>query len=159
MGLGFDVHRLAAGRPLRLGGVEIPFDRGPVGHSDGDALLHAITDALLGAAGLGDIGGLFPDSDPRFAGADSRELLRQAHALVRGRGFEVEFIDAVIIAEAPRIAPYREAIVASIRSVLDLPRLSISVKGKSMEGLGAVGSGEAVACLATATVRHTGSSS
>ena len=154
VGLGFDIHPLVAGRPLRLGGVVIPHDRGLAGHSDGDALLHAITDALLGAAELGDIGTLFPDTDPAFEGADSRALLRRAYALVRERGWAVTFVDAVVIAEAPRIAPYREAMAASIREALEAPGLPISIKGKSAEGLGAVGRGEAIACLATATLRR-----
>ena len=156
VGLGFDVHPLVPGRPLRLGGVTIPYERGLAGHSDGDALLHAIVDALLGAAELGDIGTLFPDTDPAFEGVDSRELLRQAYARVQARGWIVSFIDAVVIAEAPRIAPYREAMVAAIREALGVPALPISIKGKSAEGLGAVGRGEAIACLATATLRRTG---
>lgn len=154
VGLGFDIHPLVEGRPLRLGGVAIPYERGLAGHSDGDALLHAIIDALLGAAELGDIGTLFPDTDPAFESADSRALLREAYARVRRRRFEVCFIDAVIIAEAPRIAPYREAMVAAIREALQAPELPISIKGKSAEGLGVVGQREAIACLATATLRR-----
>lgn len=156
VGLGFDIHPLVEGRPLRLGGVTIPFERGLAGHSDGDALLHALADALLGGACLGDIGTLFPDTAPELEGADSRLLLREAYARVRERGFRVTFVDAVIIAEAPRMGPYREAMAAQIREALAEPDLAISIKGKRAEGLGDIGQGRAVACLVTATMRREG---
>ncbi|HEY8425421.1 MAG TPA: 2-C-methyl-D-erythritol 2,4-cyclodiphosphate synthase [Limnochordales bacterium] len=156
VGLGFDIHPLVEGRPLRLGGVTIPFERGLAGHSDGDALLHALTDALLGGACLGDIGTLFPDTAPELEGADSRTLLREAYARVRERGFRVAFVDAVVIAEAPRIGPHREAMVAQIREALGEPDLAISIKGKRAEGLGDIGQRRAIACLVTATLRRVG---
>lgn len=154
VGLGFDVHPLVEGRPLRLGGVEIPGTRGLAGHSDGDALLHALIDALLGPAELGDIGTLFPDTDPAYRDADSRRLLKEAHARVRARGWEVVFVDAVVVAQAPRIAPYREAMAAAIREALGSPGLGVSIKGKTAQGLDAVGRAEAIACLVSATLRR-----
>lgn len=156
VGLGFDIHPLVPGRSLRLGGVVIPFEMGLAGHSDGDALLHAIIDALLGAAELGDIGTLFPDTAPELRGADSRGLLRETAARVRARGFEIAFIDAVVIAEAPQVAPWREAMVSAVREALGQPALPVSIKGKRAEGIGEVGRGRAIACLATVTLRRTG---
>ncbi len=148
-GLGWDLHRLVAGRPLVVGGVEIPHDRGEDGHSDGDALLHAITDALLGAAALGDIGEMFPPSDPAWKDADSRKLLAAALFRVRAAGWEIVNVDAVIALERPRILPHREAIRASIAETLGVGPERVSVKAKTSEGVDAVGSGEAIACWAT----------
>lgn len=150
VGQGFDVHALVAGRKLILGGVEIPFERGLLGHSDADVLLHAITDALLGAAGLGDIGRLFPDTDPRFAGADSRVLLREALSLVRRAGWRVGNIDATIIAQAPRISPHAEAMQANIAADLGIAVDTVNIKGKTTEHLGFTGRGEGIAAQAVA---------
>lgn len=154
VGLGFDVHRLVAGRPLRLGGVDVPFEAGLVGHSDGDVLLHAITDAVLGAAGLGDIGTLFPDTDPRLKGADSREFLREAVRLARRSGFSVTYVDAVVVAERPRLAPYAAAMAAAIRDATGPPEPGVSVKFKTAEGLGVVGAGQAMAAWAAVVARR-----
>lgn len=150
VGLGCDIHALVPGRPLILGGVTIPFHMGLHGHSDADALLHAITDALLGAAGMGDIGGMFPDSDARWKGADSRVLLREALAAVRAAGWRVGNVDCTVIAQAPRIAPHAAAMRANIAADLDVPVGSVSIKGKTAERLGFVGRGEGVATEAVA---------
>jgi 2-C-methyl-D-erythritol 4-phosphate cytidylyltransferase/2-C-methyl-D-erythritol 2,4-cyclodiphosphate synthase len=150
VGQGFDVHALVEGRPLILGGVSIPHTHGLLGHSDADALLHAITDAILGAAGLGDIGRHFPDSDPRFAGIDSRDLLRAAHQRVREAGWMVVNIDATIHAQAPRIGPYAAAMVANIAADCAIAPNRVNVKGKTNESLGFLGrrEGIAVTCVA-----------
>ena len=147
-GIGFDSHRFAAGRRLLLGGVEIPSELGLAGHSDADVLAHAITDALLGAAGLGDIGQHFPDTDATWKDADSMDLLRDVVARVREAGFEPVHVDATVMLERPKIAPHREAIVASLAAVLG----SVSVKATTGEGMGFVGRGEGAAALAVATI-------
>jgi 2-C-methyl-D-erythritol 4-phosphate cytidylyltransferase/2-C-methyl-D-erythritol 2,4-cyclodiphosphate synthase len=149
VGTGFDIHRMEAGRRCVLGGVEIPSERGPAGHSDGDAVLHALGDAILGAAGLDDLGTLFPDTDPRYAGADSRELLRQCAARAREAGFRLCNADCVVVLERPKLAPHRAAIRASIAKILGLDASAVNVKGKTAEGLGALGSGDAVAVQCT----------
>jgi 2-C-methyl-D-erythritol 2,4-cyclodiphosphate synthase len=146
IGLGTDLHRLVPGRKLILGGVEIPFDKGLAGHSDADAVLHSLTDALLGAAGLPDIGELFPDTDPRYMAADSRALLAEALALVRTQGWTVVNADLVIHAEEPRLSPHKEAIRRSLAALLGVPPERVGVKAKTNEGLDAVGRGEAIAC-------------
>lgn len=148
IGQGLDVHKLVEGRKLILGGVEIPYEKGLLGHSDADALLHAITDAVLGAAGLGDIGRLFPDTDERFKGADSRVLLREAYARVRAAGWEVVNVDATIIAQAPKIAPHAPAMVANLAADLGIDAGCINVKGKTNERLGHLGRGEGIATQA-----------
>lgn len=148
IGQGFDVHALVAGRPLVVGGVTVPFDRGLAGHSDADVLLHAICDALLGAAALGDIGTHFSDRDPRWKGVDSRVLLRATAGMVRERGFRIVNVDTTIVAEAPRMAPHVPAMVANIESDLGLPSGSVSVKAKTSEKLGYVGRGEGIAAHA-----------
>jgi 2-C-methyl-D-erythritol 2,4-cyclodiphosphate synthase len=148
VGQGFDVHALVPGRRLIIGGVEIPFARGLLGHSDADVLLHAITDALLGAAALGDIGAMFPDTDEQHQGADSRALLREAARRVRDAGWRVGNIDATVIAERPKIAPHVEAMREAIAECTGVERLAISVKGKTMEKLGALGRGEGIAAQA-----------
>jgi len=148
IGQGFDVHQLVSGRPLVVGGVEIPHDRGLLGHSDADVLLHAICDALLGAAALGDIGKHFPDADPRYKGIDSRELLRHVAALVKERGFRVENVDATIIAQAPRMAPHIPAMVANIASDLGIAASAVNVKATTTEELGFAGRGEGIAAQA-----------
>ena len=148
IGEGYDVHALVPGRRLVLGGVEIPHTLGLLGHSDADVLLHAVTDALLGAAGLGDIGQHFPDSDDRWKGADSAELLRQALRTVQRQGWTVGNVDCTVIAQAPRLAPHREAIRRRIAELLDVDPGQINVKGKTTERLGFVGRGEGIAASA-----------
>ncbi len=152
IGQGFDVHALVEGRPLILGGVTIPFDRGLLGHSDADALLHAICDALLGAAALGDIGRHFPDTDPAFAGADSRVLLREVAKRVRAAGFSIGNVDATIIAQAPRMAPHVPAMAERIASDLGIAPDCVNVKAKTTERLGFTGRGEGIATEAIALV-------
>ena len=144
VGEGWDTHALVPGRKLLLGGVEIPFDRGLLGHSDADALLHAITDALLGGAGLGDIGRHFPDTDERFRGADSIVLLAEAHARVRQAGWEIANIDTTVIAQAPKLAPYIAAMRARIAQALDVSPDQVNVKAKTAEKLGPVGMGQSI---------------
>ncbi|MCI8679446.1 MAG: 2-C-methyl-D-erythritol 2,4-cyclodiphosphate synthase [Oscillospiraceae bacterium] len=152
IGLGYDVHRLTEGRPLVLGGVTIPFERGLLGHSDADVLLHALMDALLGAAALGDIGRLFPDSDERYRGADSRVLLREVADLLERRGFSVGNVDVTLIAQRPKIAPYVPRMRENIAADLKLPLEAVSVKATTEEGLGFTGSGEGMAAQAAATL-------
>ncbi len=148
IGQGYDVHALTPGRKLILGGVEIPYDRGLLGHSDADALLHAITDALLGAAGLGDIGGMFPDTSAQWEGADSRALLRAAMQAVGEAGWKVGNVDATIIAQAPRIAPHVAAMCANVAADLGIEATAVNVKGKTNERLGFEGRGEGIAAEA-----------
>lgn len=148
VGQGYDVHALVPGRKLVLGGVEIPHDRGLLGHSDADALLHAITDALFGAAGLGDIGRHFPDTDPAFAGADSRALLREAVRRVREAGFEVGNVDATVIAQAPKLAPHIGAMVANLAEDLGIAVGRCNVKAKTNEKLGFEGRQEGIVAQA-----------
>jgi 2-C-methyl-D-erythritol 2,4-cyclodiphosphate synthase len=149
IGQGFDVHPFSDDptRPLVLGGVRFDGAPGLAGHSDGDAIAHAVTDALLGAAGLGDIGQHFPDDDPAWAGADSVDLLRRAMADVRAAGWEPQNVDCTVVLEAPRLAPHRDAIEARLSQVVGAP---VTVKGKRAEGLGALGRREGVACFAVA---------
>jgi 2-C-methyl-D-erythritol 2,4-cyclodiphosphate synthase len=147
-GIGIDSHRFEAGRRLVLGGVEVPFELGLAGHSDADVLAHAIADALLGAAGLGDIGLHFPDTEAAWKDADSMELLRGVVARVREAGFELVHVDATVMLERPKLAPHREAIVASLADVLG----SVSVKATTGEGMGFVGRGEGAVALAIATI-------
>jgi 2-C-methyl-D-erythritol 2,4-cyclodiphosphate synthase len=147
-GIGIDSHRFAEGRRLVLGGVEIPFERGLAGHSDADVLAHAIADALLGAAGLGDIGQLFPDTDAAWKDVDSMELLRDVVGRVRAAGHELVHVDATVMLERPKLAPHREAIQASLEAVVG----SVNVKATTGEGMGFVGRGEGAAALAVATV-------
>ena len=144
IGEGWDIHRLIEGRPLVLGGVAIPHSHGLLGHSDADALLHAITDALLGAAGLGDIGQHFPDTDERFRGADSAVLLQEAAARVRAAGWQIVNIDSTIVAQAPRMAPHIAAMRERIASVLGIAAAVVNVKAKTAERLGPVGEGQAI---------------
>ncbi|MBM3977029.1 MAG: 2-C-methyl-D-erythritol 2,4-cyclodiphosphate synthase [Planctomycetes bacterium] len=148
VGLGFDVHRLVPGRPCVLGGVVLEHPTGPLGHSDGDAVLHALCDALLGAAGLDDLGTLFPDSDPRWKGADSRALTREVVGRVRARGAAIVNCDIVIATEGPRIAKHRAALRESIAGLLGIEPAAVNVKGKSVEGLGALAGGAGVAVQA-----------
>ena len=153
IGHGYDVHRLVPDRRLILGGVEIPFERGLLGHSDADVLLHAIADALLGAAALGDIGCLFPDTDPAYAGADSLELLRQVRRAVQEAGYAVGNVDATVLAQRPKLRGYIDGMRRNIADALDVPVSAVSVKAMTEEGLGFTDSGEGVAahavCLLT----------
>jgi 2-C-methyl-D-erythritol 2,4-cyclodiphosphate synthase len=152
VGFGYDAHRLAAGRELRLGGVLVPFEQGLVGHSDADALLHAITDALLGAAALGDIGTHFPPSDARWKDADSRDLLRGAARVLSEAGWVVDTVDSTVVAERPRLGPHIPAMRAEIARTLGLAVEQVSVKAKTTEGLGFTGSGEGMAAYAVALI-------
>jgi len=154
IGIGYDVHRLAAGRRLVIGGVEIPFDRGLEGHSDADVLIHAICDALLGAAALGDIGSHFPDSRAEFAGIDSRLLLARVRELLAAAGFSVVSLDSVIIAEKPKMAPFIDAMRAEIARVLELEPGAVGIKATTTEGLGFTGRGEGIAAQAVALITH-----
>ena len=144
IGEGWDIHALVVGRPLVLGGITLPFDKGLLGHSDADALLHAITDALLGAAGLGDIGSHFPDTEAQFQGADSAVLLAEAARIVRAKGYAVGNVDSTVIAQAPRMAPYIGAMRARIAEVLGIARDCVNVKAKTAEKMGPVGLGQAI---------------
>src|SRR6185503_9828625 len=144
----YDIHRLVEGRKLILGGVEIPFEKGLLGHSDSDVLTHAICDALLGAAGLGDIGTHFPDSDPRWAGASSMEFLARVVQLVTERGYRVGNIDSTVVAEQPKLKPSVQSIREKLASVLQLDVDQVSIKAKTNEGLESVGKGEAIAAQA-----------
>ena len=148
VGLGFDLHRLEQGRPCMLGGVELPHPTGPAGHSDGDAVLHAISDALLGAAGLDDLGTLFSDRDPQWQGADSARLLERVVEHVHAAGFAVVNVDVVIATEGPRIAPHRTAMRERIAGLLGTDAGCVNVKGKTLEGLGALAGGTGVAVQA-----------
>jgi 2-C-methyl-D-erythritol 2,4-cyclodiphosphate synthase len=152
IGHGFDAHALVAGRRLILGGVVIPFEQGLAGHSDADVLLHAICDALLGAAALGDLGRHFPDSDPRFEGVDSRSLLREAARMLASNGFMIVNIDALIIAEQPKMAPHIPAMVKNIAQDLGLSSRDVNVKAKTTERLGYIGRGEGIAAEAVALI-------
>lgn len=156
IGQGFDVHALVNGRKLVIGGVTIPFDRGLEGHSDADVLIHAICDALLGAAGLGDIGRHFPDTDSQYKDADSRTLLREVGKKVRAAGYKVANLDATIIAEAPNLAPHTAAMVANLSADLGLKSGQVNVKAKTAERLGAIGRGEGIAAEAIALLGKTG---
>jgi 2-C-methyl-D-erythritol 2,4-cyclodiphosphate synthase len=151
-GLGFDVHALVPGRKLMIGGVDVPFDRGLLGHSDGDVLLHAICDALLGAAGLGDIGRHFPDTDDSLSGADSRVLLRATGAQLHQHGFMIVNLDATIIAQAPRMAPHIAAMINCIAGTLGIAESQVNVKAKTTERLGFTGRGEGIAAQAIALI-------
>jgi 2-C-methyl-D-erythritol 2,4-cyclodiphosphate synthase len=148
IGIGYDLHRLAAGRPLILGGVTIPHDRGLLGHSDADAVLHALCDALLGAAGQPDIGDLFPDTDPAWRGADSRQFVAEALRRVKEAGFQVANVDLIIHAQQPRLGPHKESICAGVAELLGLPPERVGLKATTNEGLDAIGRGEALACWA-----------
>ena len=154
-GIGWDVHRLVAGRALVLGGVEIPSEMGLAGHSDADVLAHAITDALLGAAALGDIGLHFPDSEPRWSGADSLQFIRHARDLVAAAGYAVVNVDSTVILERPKLKEYRLAIRQKLAEALELPLDRVSVKFKTAEKLGPVGEGLSAEAQAVATVRRT----
>ena len=152
VGIGYDVHRLVAGRPLVLGGVTIPFALGLLGHSDADVLLHAITDALIGAATLGDIGTHFPPSDTRWKDADSADILRRATDLLAAAGWHPVNIDATVVCEAPKLLPYHAAMRANIAAATGLSPDAVNVKGKTSEGLGFTGTGEGIAAYAVVLI-------
>jgi 2-C-methyl-D-erythritol 2,4-cyclodiphosphate synthase len=154
VGIGYDIHRFEKGRPLILGGVEIEGETGLAGHSDADVLLHAIMDALLGAAGLGDIGCFFPPGDSAYAGADSRRLLAQTAQMISQVGYKVWNVDTTIIAEKPRLAPYIRSMRQRIADTLDLDESRISVKATTNEGIGDIGRGKAIAALAVALLEQ-----
>lgn len=148
VGIGFDIHRLEPGRPLVLAGVEVPADRGPVAHSDGDVVLHAVADAVLGAAALGDLGEYFPDTDPAWKGAASAGLLSRAVDMVRAAGYRPAGVDVNVLLERPKLAPHKTAMRARLAELLGLQAAQVSIKARTMEGLDAVGAGEAVAAQA-----------
>ena len=154
IGQGFDVHALVPGRKLIIGGVDIPYAHGLLGHSDADVLLHAVTDALLGAAGLGDIGRHFPDSDPRFKDADSRQLLRETARLVEEAGYRTVNVDATVIARAPRMAPHVAAMAANIAADIGIEAGCVNIKAKTTESLGFTGRGEGIAAQAIALIER-----
>ena len=151
-GVGYDSHRFAPGGPLVLGGLKLESDVHLHGHSDGDAIAHAVTDAILGAAALGDIGSLFPNTDSSLAGADSIDMLRRAVTEVQSAGWDVGQVDVVVIAETPKIARYRDAMRERLGSALGVDASDVSIKGKTNEGMGFIGRGEGIACVATATL-------
>lgn len=152
VGHGFDAHRFAQGRPFVLGGVIIPYERGPLGHSDADVLAHAVSDAILGACALGDLGKHFPDTDARWKGADSMRLLGACAAMAAERGYALSNLDATVVVQAPKLAPHLEAIRARLAEVLDVEPGAISVKAKTSEGMGYTGDGTGIAAYAVATL-------
>jgi len=154
VGHGFDAHRLAAGRPFVLGGVRVPHETGPLGHSDGDALAHAVADAVLGACALGDLGRHFPDSDPKWKDADSLVLLSAVTALARAAGYAPNNVDATVVVQAPRLAPHLDAMRDRLAGALGLDLDAVSVKAKTSEGMGYTGDGTGVAAYAVASVRR-----
>ena len=151
-GIGYDLHRLAEGRKLILGGVEVPFEKGPVGHSDGDVLSHTICDALLGAAGLGDIGTHFPDTDPKWKGASSLLFLEHVRKLLAERSLRIDHIDAVVITEKPKLGPHFPAMCQALAKALGIEPARINLKAKTHEGIGEIGRSEAIAAQAIATL-------
>ncbi len=151
-GIGYDSHRFTEGRPLILGGTNIPFEQGLAGHSDADVVLHAIGDALLGAAALGDIGTFFPDTDPQFKNADSAVLLHKIVTDVQGAGYLVGNVDVTVIAEKPRLLPFIEDMRANVARILGTAKADVSIKGKTNEKMGWLGRGEGIACLAVAAI-------
>ena len=152
IGIGYDVHRLVSGRKLVLGGVDIPFEKGLLGHSDADAVLHAICDALLGAAGLGDIGLHFPDTDPAFKGMDSMKLLAGTYEMLRERGFSVINTDTTIFAEAPKLSPYKEKMRENIAQALEIAADQVNIKVTTTEGLGMIGQGDGIGAMSVVLI-------
>lgn len=153
IGIGYDIHRLKAGRKLMLGGVAIPFAKGLMGHSDGDVLLHALTDAVLGAMGAGDIGDHFSDKDPRWKGADSRMFVELALSILKKKRFRIVNMDVVLLVEKPKLSLYKQKIRSSVAGIFKVPVASVSIKAKTNEGLDAVGKGQAMACYAVVSLR------
>jgi 2-C-methyl-D-erythritol 2,4-cyclodiphosphate synthase len=154
IGHGWDLHRMAEGRPCRLGGLTLPHPKGPLGHSDGDVVLHALSDALLGASALGDIGALFPDTDPAWKGADSADLLAEVLRRVHGAGYAVGNADITVVAQEPKIGPHREKLRSHIARLLGVEVDRVSVKAKTTEGLGDIGAGNAIACHAVVLLEN-----
>jgi 2-C-methyl-D-erythritol 2,4-cyclodiphosphate synthase len=154
IGMGYDIHRLEEGRQMVIGGVSMPYPKGPLGHSDGDVLLHAISDAILGAIGKGDIGMLFPDTDPRYKNIASSELLREVRYLMDREGYQVFNVDCVLVAEEPKIGPYRERMSGGIADILEIPVDSVGLKAKTSEKLGDIGHGEAIAAYAVVLLKE-----
>ncbi|UCD33983.1 MAG: 2-C-methyl-D-erythritol 2,4-cyclodiphosphate synthase [Desulfobacterales bacterium] len=152
VGLGYDIHRLVPGRKLVLGGVTIPFDKGLIGHSDADVLVHAVCDALLGAANLGDIGIHFPDTDPRFKGISSIKLLAKTHRMVKNNGFKIINIDSVVITEAPKISTFRDTMRKNIAIAIEIDPNCVNVKATTTEGLGIIGKGEGIGAMCVALI-------
>ena len=152
VGFGYDAHRLVPGRPLILGGVNIPYDRGLQGHSDADVLLHAACEALLGAVGLGDLGNHFPDTDPELEGVSSIALLRRVMVMVREAGFKVQNLDSTVVAQAPKIAPHIQTMITTIAEAIEVNPSQVSVKATTTEGMGFAGSGEGIAAYAVAAL-------
>lgn len=152
VGIGYDIHRLVEGRPLFLGAVEIPYVKGLLGHSDGDTLIHALCDALLGALGLGDIGEHFPDTNPKYQGIASSKLLATVKGLVEKSGYKINNLDVIIIAQEPSLVPFKKQMREQICSILALEEEALNIKAKTNEGLGAVGNKEAIACYAVASL-------
>ncbi|UCD91533.1 MAG: 2-C-methyl-D-erythritol 2,4-cyclodiphosphate synthase [Desulfobacterales bacterium] len=152
VGLGYDIHRLVPGRKLVLGGVTIPFDKGLIGHSDADVLVHAVCDALLGAANLGDIGIHFPDTDPRFKGISSIKLLAKTHRMVKNNGFKIINIDSVVITEAPKISTFRDTMRKNIAIAIEIDPNCVNVKATTAEGLGIIGKGEGIGAMCVALI-------
>ncbi len=152
IGIGYDVHRLVTGRQLILGGVVIPFEKGLLGHSDADVLVHAVCDALLGSVGLGDIGQHFPDTDPRYKDISSLKLLAHANTMVRQKGFSICNIDTIIFAEAPKIGPYRDTMQKNLAQAVEVTPGCINIKATTTEGLGIIGKGEGIGAMAVLLV-------
>ncbi len=152
IGFGNDIHVLEEGRPMMIGGVNIPYPKGPKGHSDGDPLLHAVCDAIIGAMGKGDIGTLFPDSDPEYKDIPSLELLKRVAAVMKKEGYVVGNIDCTVVAEEPKIGAYRADMVLEISGALEMPGDDINIKGKTQEGLGEIGKGNAISAYAVVTL-------
>lgn len=155
-GMGYDVHRLVAGRKLILGGVEVPFEKGLLGHSDADVLLHAVADALLGAAALRDIGRHFPDTDPRYEGADSGKLLAHVRELLEEKGYRVGNVDATVVAQRPKLMDFIPRMTANIAQILRVPEDAVNVKATTEERLGFTGSGEGISAYAVAGIERAG---
>lgn len=153
IGIGYDIHRFIEGKPLVLGGVEVPFIKGLHAHSDGDVLLHAVCDAVLGAAGIDDIGHQFPVNDDRFAGIASIELLRKVRQMTEGKGFRVEYVDSVIILEEPKIGHFKKKMKQNIAEALNINADNVNIKATTQEGVGAIGRGEAIAAYAVACLQ------
>ena len=152
IGIGYDVHRLVTGRPLILGGALIPFEKGLLGHSDADVLVHAVCDALLGSVGLGDIGQHFPDTDPQYKDISSLKLLAQTNEMMRQKGFTLSNIDTIVFAEAPKIGPYRDAMQKNIAHTVDVDPGCINIKATTTEGLGIIGNGEGIGAMSVVLV-------
>ncbi|MFA5177480.1 MAG: 2-C-methyl-D-erythritol 2,4-cyclodiphosphate synthase [Candidatus Omnitrophota bacterium] len=153
IGIGYDIHRLASGRELFIGGIEIPYTKGLLGHSDADVLIHAICDALLGAIAGGDIGKLFPDTDPAYRGIRSRELLKNVLELVHKKGYKITNVDTVIIAEEPNLSAFKNRIQENLGKIMKIDKNCVGIKAKTNEGLGALGSKEGIACYAVVLIR------